>query len=204
MSKRPTISKSLAQISTESGSVAAACTGRNFRLGHDTPETRNKMFCMPLKQGDAMQNENPPPSGTGGRLSLQIFLGIFCSVVVAYVFLYLGLFWESQSPDGNSYILTWRSALVFALIVGATQWTSLVMFRRRIALPVFAGLLLFMALTVLQLNSNAAFFWERHSPEGTFSVGLRSDMLCVLLFAATQGISFLFFRRFRRGRPASV
>ena len=162
------------------------------------------MLCMPLKQRDGIQKENPRPSGTCGRFSLQILLGIFCSLVVAYVFIYFGLFWESQSPDGNSYILTWRSALVFALIVGATQWISLAMFRRRIALPVFGGLLLFMVLTVLQLNSNAAFFWERHSPEGTFSVGLRSDMLCLLLFAATQGISFLAFRWFRRARQTSL
>jgi hypothetical protein len=159
---------------------------------------------MPLKQRDAVQTENPRPPVTGGRFSLQILLGIFCSLVVAYVFLYLGLFWESQSPDGNSYILTWRSALVFVLIVGATQWTSFVMFRRRIALPVFAGLLLFVALTALQLNSKAAFFWERRSPEGTFDVGWRSDVLCILLFAATQGVSFLSFRWFRRERSTSL
>jgi hypothetical protein len=122
----------------------------------------------------------------------------------AYVFLYLGLFWESQSPDGNSYYLTWRSALVFALIVGATQWTSLVMFRRRIALPVFVGLLLFMAPTALMLDSKAAFFWENPSSDGTFSVGWRSDILCVLLFAATQGISLLDFRWFRPGSPPSL
>jgi hypothetical protein len=155
---------------------------------------------MPLKQRGAMQKENLRHSGRGGRLSLQILLVIFCSLVVAYVFLYLGLFWESQSPDGNSYILTWRSALVFALIVGATQWTSLVMFRRRIALPVFAGLVLFMAPTVLQLNSNAAFFWERHSPDGTFSVGLRSDMLLCLALRC-HARDFVFFLPVVQTRP---
>jgi hypothetical protein len=156
---------------------------------------------MPLKQRDAVQTENFRRPGADRRVSLQIFLGIFCSLVFAYVLLYLGPFWESQSPDGNSYLLSWRSALVFALIVGATQWTSFVMFRRRIALPVFAGLVLFVALLVLQLSSNAAFFWERRSPEGTFTVGWRSDVLCVLLFAATQGVSFLSFRWVRRSRP---
>jgi hypothetical protein len=161
-------------------------------------------FCMPLEQRDPTQTENDRPRHTGSRLSMRILLGIVCLMVLAYVWLYLGPFWESLTPDGNSFVLTWRTAVAFALLFVATQWASFALFRRRIAFPVFVGLVLFVALAAVQLNSKEAFFWERRSPEGTFTVGWRSNMLFALFFAATQGVSFLAFRWLRRARPLDL
>ena len=132
------------------------------------------------------------------HLAIQVLFGLAWSAMLSIAWLYLGPFWESMSPDGNSYALTWRSDLALVLLVAATQWISVLVFRRRIALPVFIGLLLCVVLAIPLLRSEAAFSWEKHLPEGTFTIGWRSDMLFLFLVAATQGVSFLAFRWIRR------
>ncbi len=138
------------------------------------------------------------------HIAIQVLLGLAWFAVFAIAWLYLGPFWERlSSPDGNSYMFTWRTALALVLLIAATQWISFLVFRYRTALPVFAGLVLCVLFAIPVLYSNAAFSWERHSPNGTFTVGWRSDGLFLLLLAATQGISFLTFRRIRRVGNAS-
>lgn len=138
-------------------------------------------------------------------IARQVIFGLTWSTMVSVAWLYLGPFWESLSPDGNSYSLTWRSGLALVLLVAATQWISVLIFRQRIAAPIFIGLLVFVVLAIPLLRSGAAFSWEEHSPDGTFAIGWRSDTLFFFLVAATQGISFLAFRWLRlNGRKPSV
>jgi len=133
------------------------------------------------------------------RIALQVLLGLAWSAMLASAWLYLGPFWESSaSPDGNSYTLTWRTDLALLLLVIATQWISVLIFRRRIALPVFGGLVLCALFAIPLLLSNAAFSWEKHLPDSTFTVSWRSDVLFLLLVMFTQGISFLALRWTRR------
>lgn len=124
---------------------------------------------------------------------LQVLLGLFLCALLADAWLYLGPFWESFNPDGSSNI-TWRTGLAFVLLIAATQWISSYVFRRRVALPVFIGLALYMIFEIPLFHSSISFFWERHFTDGTFTVGWRSDGLFFLLIAATQVISFLTFR----------
>lgn len=132
------------------------------------------------------------------KILLQVFLGLALCATLAAAWLYLGPFWESLSPDGNSYAITWRSELALVLLAAATQWISFWLFRRLIALPVFIGLVLCVVLATSVLHSDAAFSWEQHLSDGTFTVGWRSDALFFLLVTVTQGISFLGLRWIRR------
>jgi CDP-diglyceride synthetase len=62
---------------------------------------------------------------------LQILFGIVLSVVVAVGATYsrIPFFWETHYPDG-SYPITWRSGLLFLVIVAITQWIASLFFRR--------------------------------------------------------------------------
>jgi hypothetical protein len=61
---------------------------------------------------------------------LQIFSGLVSSVAIIALYIFTGVpMWEHQSPDGNSYILGWRTAIVFLVLFAITQWISLLAFR---------------------------------------------------------------------------
>lgn len=58
------------------------------------------------------------------RLS-PILLGLVLWFVIAVFYFVSGLpMWENQSPDGNSYVLGWRTGLVLFLLMVATQFVS--------------------------------------------------------------------------------
>jgi sterol desaturase/sphingolipid hydroxylase (fatty acid hydroxylase superfamily) len=70
-------------------------------------------------KGDTMQKKLSP-----------ILLGLALWVVLALVYFVSGLpMWENQSPDGNSYLLGWRTILVLFLLMVATQSVSYVCLR---------------------------------------------------------------------------
>ena len=141
------------------------------------------------------------------QIALQVLFGLGWSAILAIAWLCLGPFWEQLSPDGNSYTLTWRTEVALILLIGVIQWISSYIFRHRIALPILGGLVLLVLFATPLLRSDAAFVWEKHSPDGTFVVGWRSDALFLLLVAVTQGISFFAFRLIRyagRKRPTET
>jgi len=64
----------------------------------------------------------------------QVLIGLALAITVMSFYFSSSLpMWEYRSPDG-SYVLGWRTAVVFLLILAATQWISLLAFgaiRRR-------------------------------------------------------------------------
>jgi len=46
-----------------------------------------------------------------------------------------------------------------------------------------------------------SFFWEARYPDGSSPITWRSDLVLLILLAATQGISFLVFHRIRLKGP---
>lgn len=63
---------------------------------------------------------------------LQVVLGIALTIGVATLFLYttLPIFWEVRYPDG-SYPITWRSGLVFLIVLAVAQLAAFFLVRRR-------------------------------------------------------------------------
>jgi len=132
------------------------------------------------------------------KIALQVLFGLCLCTIFAGCMIYssLGLPWEAQNLDG-SISITWRSGVVLLLLIGVVQWISLLTFRRRIALQVFLGLVLFVAIATLILSSSFSFSWEPQGPEGTFSLTWRSDVVILLFLSVTQGLSFTAFHLIR-------
>jgi hypothetical protein len=60
----------------------------------------------------------------------SIMLGSMLWIGIALVYFMSGLpMWEDQSPDGNSYLLGWKTVLVLSLLMVATQSVSYVFLR---------------------------------------------------------------------------
>jgi hypothetical protein len=63
-------------------------------------------------------------------IALQVLLGLALGAAMADLYVSARVpMWENQSPDG-SYIIGWRSAVVFLLLLATTQWISFLAFRR--------------------------------------------------------------------------
>lgn len=60
---------------------------------------------------------------------IQVLLGLAmaASIIIFYLSSSLPM-WEYRAPDG-SYVIGWRTAVVFVLIVATTQWISSFVFR---------------------------------------------------------------------------
>ena len=64
------------------------------------------------------------------KTTLKILCGLVLGVCISVAYVKLGFpLWEEQSPDGNSYIIGWRSAVVFILLLAATQYSTFLVFR---------------------------------------------------------------------------
>jgi hypothetical protein len=128
---------------------------------------------------------------------LQVLFGLVLGVAGIAASLYLGFLVHGQ-PD-------WRTGVVVLLLLATTQWVSFFAFRRHIALQVLFGVVLCMATAVGLVYSKLSFSWEVQYADGSSPITWRSDVLLLLLLAATQGISFLVFHRLRPGggRPTA-
>lgn len=64
------------------------------------------------------------------RTVLQVLFGMLLCVTTAIALTYsrFPFFWETQYPDGSCPI-SWRSGLVFLVLLGATQWIAFLLFR---------------------------------------------------------------------------
>jgi hypothetical protein len=62
---------------------------------------------------------------------LQIFSGLIVCIAIATWLIYssVPMFWEHETQS-HVYSITWRSGLVFLLILAVTQWVSFLVFRR--------------------------------------------------------------------------
>ena len=68
-------------------------------------------------------------------------------------------------------------------------------------LQVLVGLVLCVGIGAVLIYSSLPIFWEHEDLQPhVYSFTWRSGVMLVLLLAATQGISFLVFRRLRWGR----
>lgn len=120
---------------------------------------------------------------------LQVLFGLALGVTAMIVCVYLGLLLKGQ-PD-------WRTGVMVALLLAATQWVSFFSFRHRIALQVLFGSVLCMAVAVWLLYSSVPMFWEKEDEPHVYSITWHSSVAFLLLLAITQGISFLVFRRIK-------
>ena len=61
----------------------------------------------------------------------QVLLGLVLCIVIAVGLMYsrLPFFWEAHYPDG-SYPITWRSGLLFLVLLAVTQWIAFLIFRK--------------------------------------------------------------------------
>jgi len=125
------------------------------------------------------------------RTLLQIFFGLLLAAVGAGACLYLGLLIRGPS-------LSWSSGVVLLLLIATGQWVSFWAFRQGIALQVFSGLALCVAIAVPLTYSSFSFFWETQYPDGSNPITWRSGLLLMGLVAITQWIAFLIFRRWRQ------
>jgi len=66
------------------------------------------------------------------KIVLQIFFGLLlCLPITAWLtYSSVTFFWEHQTAQPHVYPVTWRSGLVFLLLLAVTQWISLIVFRR--------------------------------------------------------------------------
>jgi len=65
------------------------------------------------------------------RIALQVVFGVALCIATAVAWVYspLPMFWEIEDQP-RVYSITWRSALAFLALMIATQWLSLLLFRR--------------------------------------------------------------------------
>ncbi len=65
------------------------------------------------------------------RIALQVLFGLVLCMAIAVWSLYsrLSFFWETSYPDGSNPI-TWRSDVMFLLLLAITQWITFWVFRR--------------------------------------------------------------------------
>jgi hypothetical protein len=129
------------------------------------------------------------------KTMFRVLLGLALCATLAGCLIYssFSFAWEAQNLDGSA-SLTWRSRIVLLLLAGLTQSLSFWVFRRHLAIKVFVRLALFAAVSIWILNSRFAFRWEPWSPDGTFLLTWRSDVLILLILSLTQGLSFLSIR----------
>jgi hypothetical protein len=72
------------------------------------------------------------PGGPEMRRVVQVLFGLALCVAVAVCLTYSSLpfFWERGDPQPHVYTITWRSGLVFLVLLAAAQWVSVLIFRR--------------------------------------------------------------------------
>lgn len=121
----------------------------------------------------------------------QVVFGLSMGAAGVVVSVYLGLLLRGQ-PD-------WRTGVGAFVLLAVTQWVAFFAFRYRIALQVLFGVIFCMAIGVWLLYSGIPMFWEHEdSQPNVYPITWRSDLMFLLLLAATQGVSFLIFHRLRR------
>lgn len=126
----------------------------------------------------------------------QVLFGLAMGVASIVVCVYLGLLLQGQ-PN-------WRTGVMVVLLLTVTQWVAFISFRRHVALQVFCGAIMCMAIAVLFLYSSLPIFWEREDPQPhVYSITWHSTVAFLVLLAATQGLSFLIFRLLRSSRGRS-
>ena len=135
---------------------------------------------------------------------LRVLFGLGLCTIISGCMIYssLGLPWEAQNLDGSTSI-TWRSGGSLLVLSAITQSISFWTFHRRIAQKVLLGLISFVGVAILILQSS--FFLHLGAKRSRWHLPLtwRSNVVILLLLLATQGLSFLAFRlirlRHRRG-----
>jgi hypothetical protein len=66
------------------------------------------------------------------RIALQVLFGaVLCMAIAIWLFCSsLPLFWEHEDPQPHVYSITWRSDVMFLLLLAVTQAISFFVFRR--------------------------------------------------------------------------
>jgi hypothetical protein len=135
------------------------------------------------------------------KVALRCLFGLSILFAAIYLLIHSNFldYLEGTNLDGSNSI-TWRSGIALLLITALTQWFSFWAFRRHIALRVFLGLSLSIAVAIVLFGASFAFCWEPHNPDGTFRLTWRSDLIILALISIAQGISFLILRLINLGR----
>lgn len=131
------------------------------------------------------------------KTALQVLFGFAMGAAGVVTCLYLGLLVNASGPN-------WRTGVEIVLLLTATQWVAFFSFRHQVALQLLFGLVLCAAVTVGLIYSKLSFSWEVQYPDGSSPITWRSDVLLFLLLAATQGVAYLIFRRFRKHENKSL
>jgi hypothetical protein len=65
------------------------------------------------------------------RVAFQVFFGLTLCLALAVILTYsrFSFFWEIQYPDKSNPI-TWRSGLLFLVLLAVTQWLASLIFRK--------------------------------------------------------------------------
>lgn len=126
------------------------------------------------------------------RTLLQVLVGLTLGAIGTVVCVYLGLLLNGP-PD-------MKTGLKVLLLVAAGLWISFLSFRYHIALQVFFGVVLCIAIAVGWVYSPLPMFWEVEDQPLVYEITWRSALAFLLLFALAQAISFLVFRGLRKCR----
>jgi hypothetical protein len=124
---------------------------------------------------------------------LQVLFGLVLGVAGIMATFYLGLLVNGQPGL--------RTAILGLLLLGITQWISLVAFRRHVVAEVLVGVVLCAGVASWLVFFSHSFFWEAHYPDGSSPITWRSDLMLLVLLALTQGVSFVVFQRLRPRTP---
>ena len=72
----------------------------------------------------------------------------------------------------------------------------------RLLLQILLGTILCIGIVLGLAYSGIPFSWEIQYPDGSYPISWRSDLLLLMIFAASQWIAFLVFRKMcRRNSP---
>ncbi len=127
------------------------------------------------------------------KTALQVLFGVALGVAALMATFYLGLLVNGQPGL--------RTAIIALLLLGITQWISFVVIRHHVVTEVLVGLALCAGVASGLIFYSHSFFWEARYPDGSSPITWRSDLVLLILLAATQGISFLVFHRIRLKGP---
>lgn len=125
------------------------------------------------------------------RIVLKVLYGLGLGVICTVICLSLGLV-----PFHRS----WAAILVLGVMLVTTQVVAFLAFRYRVAWKVLLGVLLAMAVGYSILFSSFPLFWESQYVDGSYPITWRSDLVFLLVLAASEGVVFSAYRIVRAVR----